>query len=271
MRLGCHTGLVVVGEVVGDATPRTMALGDTPNIAARLQGVAAPNTLVIGALTHQLVGGLFACRSLGTPALKGVARRLEVFQVLHESTARTRLEALGSTGLTPLVGRDPRAARCSRRAGLRPSGGRGRAVLVDAARRASESPGWCTRLTEHATQDKRRGSPPARLAVPPGHRLLPVHRPLRARRPPLRPPGVGGGRSCANSRTSSCRADFRSTTALPISASLLSIPLGAGYAPCPTLPPEQQKQQTLRALLTILRRGAARAAGAVRRRRPALG
>ena len=106
VRLGCHTGLVVVGDEVGGTGHDDMVLGDTPNIAARLQGVAAPNTLVIGALTHQLLGGLFACESLGTPPLKGVATPLEVYRVLYESTARTRLDALGATGLTPLVGRD---------------------------------------------------------------------------------------------------------------------------------------------------------------------
>ena len=73
VRLGCHTGLVVVGEVVGESRHELMAMGDTPNIAARLQGVAASNTLVIGAPTHQILGGFFDCRSLGTPPLKGVA------------------------------------------------------------------------------------------------------------------------------------------------------------------------------------------------------
>lgn len=106
VRLGCHTGLVVVGDEVAGTGQDDMVLGDTPNIAARLQGVATPNTLVIGALTHELLGGLFAYESLGTPELKGVTAPIEVYRVLYESTARTRLEALASTGLTPLVGRD---------------------------------------------------------------------------------------------------------------------------------------------------------------------
>jgi hypothetical protein len=87
-----------------------LALGETPNLAARLQGIAAPNTLVISAATSQLLGGFFACQSLGTPLLKGVAQPIEVYQVQYECTARSRLEAAGRTGLTPLVGRaDPRA------------------------------------------------------------------------------------------------------------------------------------------------------------------
>src|SRR5262245_42219666 len=65
VRLGIHTGLVVVGEVGGGARQEQLALGETPNLAARLQGIAAPNTLVISAATFQLLGGFFACRSLG--------------------------------------------------------------------------------------------------------------------------------------------------------------------------------------------------------------
>src|SRR2546426_10107451 len=106
VRLGIHTGLVVVGDVGGGTRQEQLALGETPNLAARLQGIAAPNTLVISAATLPLLGGFFACQSLGTPLLKGVIQPLEVYQVLSESTARSRLEAAGSTGLTPLVGRE---------------------------------------------------------------------------------------------------------------------------------------------------------------------
>jgi len=63
VRLGCHTGLVVVGEVGGGTRQEQLALGETPNLAARLQGMAAPNTLVISAATLQLLGGFFTCQS----------------------------------------------------------------------------------------------------------------------------------------------------------------------------------------------------------------
>src|SRR5689334_15428865 len=106
VRLGCHTGLVVVGNEVGGTGHDDMVLGDTPNIAARLEAIAAPNTLVIGALTHQILGGLFTYESLGTPPLKGVSVPIQAYQVLYESTARTRLEALATTGFNTLVGRD---------------------------------------------------------------------------------------------------------------------------------------------------------------------
>ena len=110
VRLGIHTGLVVVGEVGGGARQEQLALGETPNLAARLQGVATPNTVVISAATVPLLGGFFACQSLGTPSLKGLAQPLEVYRVLYESTARSRLEAAGSAGLTPLVGREQEVA-----------------------------------------------------------------------------------------------------------------------------------------------------------------
>jgi class 3 adenylate cyclase len=110
VRLGIHTGLVVVGEVGGDTRQEQLALGETPNLAARLQGLAAPNTLVISAATFQLLGGFFACQSVGTPLLKGFPQPLEVYQVLYESMARSRLEAAGASGLTPLVGREPEVA-----------------------------------------------------------------------------------------------------------------------------------------------------------------
>ena len=106
VRLGIHTGLVVVGDVGGGTRQEQLALGETPNVAARLQSIAAPNTLVVSAATFQLLGGFFACQPLGTPLLKGLAQPLAVYRVLYESMARSRLEAVGSTGLTPLVGRE---------------------------------------------------------------------------------------------------------------------------------------------------------------------
>src|SRR5262249_51123268 len=101
-----HTGLVVVGEVGVGTRHEPLALGETPNLAARLQGLAVPNTLVISAATWQLLGGFFACRPLEPLRLPGRGQLLEVYQVLAETTARSRLEAVGRTGLTPLVGRE---------------------------------------------------------------------------------------------------------------------------------------------------------------------
>src|SRR5262245_33380329 len=110
VRLGVHTGLVVVGGAGGGARHEQLALGETPNLAARLQGMAAPNTLVVSAATAQLLGGFFTYQSSGTSVLKGLAQPVEVYQVLQESMARSRLEAAGHTGLTPLVGREQEVA-----------------------------------------------------------------------------------------------------------------------------------------------------------------
>ena len=96
----------MVGDVGGGTRQEQLALGETPNLAARLQGIAAPNTLVISAVTFQLLGGFFVCQPLGTPPLKGLAQPLAVYRVLYESMARSRLEAAGSTGWTLLVGRE---------------------------------------------------------------------------------------------------------------------------------------------------------------------
>src|SRR5512145_3365975 len=115
VRLGIHTGLVVVGEVGGGSRQEQLALGETPNLAARLQGIAAPNTVVISAATHRLVQGYFACQDLGAQTLRGIAESMRVYHVLSESTARSRLEAAGSTGLTPLVGREQEVALLRKR------------------------------------------------------------------------------------------------------------------------------------------------------------
>jgi class 3 adenylate cyclase len=130
IRLGVHTGLVVVGEV-GDSSRQEgpsgpaptqsrqqLALGETPNLAARLQGIAAPNTLVISTATRQLLGGFFACETLGARPVKGFAQPLEVYQVLYESMARSRLEAAGHEPEPPV------AAAGQARRGL-PVAGRG--------------------------------------------------------------------------------------------------------------------------------------------------
>ena len=103
VRVGIHTGLVVIGEVGGAEKHEHLALGNTPNIAARLQSLAVPNTVVVSAVTYQLLQGYFVCESLGMPPLKGVAQPLEIYRVLQASGALSRLEA--AQQLTPLVGR----------------------------------------------------------------------------------------------------------------------------------------------------------------------
>ena len=254
VRLGVHTGLVVVGDVGTGPRQEQLALGETPNLAARLQGIAAPNTLVISATTFQLLGGFFACQPLGTPPLKGQAQPLAVYRVLYESMARSRLEAVGSTGWTPLVGREQeigllleRWARVKDGVGqvvlLSGEAGIGKSRLVQVLKDhvATEPQAWLTPcqcspyyqnsalypwidlLERVALHFEREESPEQKLRKLEGF-LVQYGLPL--------------------------------AEAVPLFAALLSLPLPAAYAPL-MLTPEQQKQQTLQSLLTILRRIAA--------------
>jgi class 3 adenylate cyclase len=106
VRIGIHTGLVVIGEIGSSEKREILALGETPNLAARLQGLAAPDTVVISGITYQLVQGLFDCHDLGPHEVKGISTPLPMYRVLGESTTRSRFEVAVRTGLTPLVGRD---------------------------------------------------------------------------------------------------------------------------------------------------------------------
>ncbi|MBI3756738.1 MAG: AAA family ATPase, partial [Deltaproteobacteria bacterium] len=107
VRIGIHTGLVVAGEMGVDDQPEPLAIvGETPNIAARLQEKAAPNSVVISPATYRLVIGLFACQDLGPQTLKGISTPMSVYRVVGEGAAHSRFEVAVRAGLTPLVGRD---------------------------------------------------------------------------------------------------------------------------------------------------------------------
>jgi class 3 adenylate cyclase/predicted ATPase len=106
VRLGIHTGLVVVGEMGGGGRQEQLALGAVPNVASRIQGRAAPNTLFVSEATYRLVQGYFECQDLGAQTLRGVAEPLHVYRVLSESGVHSRLDVAQTRGLTPLVGRE---------------------------------------------------------------------------------------------------------------------------------------------------------------------
>jgi class 3 adenylate cyclase/predicted ATPase len=107
VRVGIATGVVVVGDLIGEGASQEHAVvGDTPNLAARLQTLAEPGTVVISASTRRLTGGQFEYRDLGPAALKGWAEPLPAWQVLRASGAESRFEAQHETGLKPLLGRD---------------------------------------------------------------------------------------------------------------------------------------------------------------------
>ena len=106
IRIGIATGLVVVGGPISPVDPRQQAaVGETPNLAARLQNLAGPSKVVIDATTRRQIGGLFECQGLGTVEFKGLPGTVPVWQVLSENRVLSQFEALRSTA-TPLVGRD---------------------------------------------------------------------------------------------------------------------------------------------------------------------
>ena len=106
-RVGIATGLVVVGDLIGsgDAQERGI-VGETPNLAARLQGIAEPNRVVIAEGTRRLLGNLFELEDLGPKDLKGIAGPVRAWAALRVSSAEGRFEALHASGLTALVGRE---------------------------------------------------------------------------------------------------------------------------------------------------------------------
>jgi class 3 adenylate cyclase/tetratricopeptide (TPR) repeat protein len=106
MRIGINTGLVVVGKIGDDLRMDYTAVGDTTNLAARLQQLAQPGTVVISEATHKLVAGFFDTRDLGEHAVKGYPEPERVYAVLQARGRRTRLEVAAERGLTPRVGRD---------------------------------------------------------------------------------------------------------------------------------------------------------------------
>src|SRR5208283_5130302 len=105
-RVGIATGLVVVGDLIGSGSAQEQTVvGETPNLAARLQGIAEPNTVVIAEATRKLLGNLFELQDLGAKELKGIAGPVRAWAAVRASSIESRFEALHGSGLTALVGR----------------------------------------------------------------------------------------------------------------------------------------------------------------------
>ena len=129
VRLGIATGLAVVGDLIGEgAAQERGVVGETPNLAARLQALAMPNTLVIAETTRRQIGGLFDLEDLGPQQLAGFGEAQRAWRVLGESGMLSRFEALRSGG-TPLVGRDEEVGLLIRR-WQQAKTGEGRVVLI---------------------------------------------------------------------------------------------------------------------------------------------
>ncbi len=129
-RVGIATGLVIVGDLIGHgAAQEQTVVGETPNLAARLQALAEPETVVIAAGTRRLIGNLFEYRDLGTVEVKGIAAPVPAWQVLRPSAVASRFEALHGSALAPLIGRDEEIDLLLRR-WARAKVGDGQVVLI---------------------------------------------------------------------------------------------------------------------------------------------
>ena len=129
-RVGIATGLVVVGDLIGEGSAQEQSVvGETPNLAARLQALAEPDAVVIAAGTRRLVGDLFEYRDLGAVEVKGIAEPVPAWQVLRPSIVESRFEALRGSTLSPLIGRDEEIDLLLRR-WARAKSGDGQVVLI---------------------------------------------------------------------------------------------------------------------------------------------
>jgi len=156
-RVGIATGLVVVGDLIGEGSAQEQSVvGETPNLAARLQALAEPDAVVIATGTRRLVGDLFEYRDLGAVEVKGIAAPVPAWQVLRPSVVASRFEALRGSALTRLVGRDEEIDLLLRR-WARAKAGDGQVVLV------SGEPGIGKSRLTAALEERLRAEPHLRL------------------------------------------------------------------------------------------------------------
>ena len=247
-RVGIATGLVVVGDLIGSGQAQERGIvGETPNLAARLQGVAEPNMVVIAEGTRKLLGNLFDLEDLGQKELKGIAAATRAFAVLRAGSAESRFEALHAGGLTALVGREEETELLLRR-WSKAKGGEGQVVLLSGEAGIGKS-----RLTAALLE---------RLADEPYTRLRYFCSPQHTDSAFY--PIIGQMRRAAGlarDDTASVRLDkldaliAQSSASLPqdaaLFAELLSLPNDGRY-PALNLAPEQRRQKTLEALWSQL-------------------
>ena len=249
VRIGIHTGLVVVGEIGSGERREQLAVGETTNIAARLQNLAKPNTVVISVSSYRLVEGFFACRPLGFQSLRGITRPLETYRVLRQSRARNRLDAAKAamTGLTPLVGREEEMRLLSAR-WVQAKEGKGQVLLLSGEAGIGKS-----RLTQ-VFREQLTGEPHLWLSChcSPYYRntaLYPLidlfQRLLRFKE------DDSPERKLQKLETALDQYDLPRTETIPLFTPLLALPLSEQYPPL-NLSPQRQKQKLLKTMLVIL-------------------
>ena len=253
VRVGIATGLVVVGDLIGvGATQEQTVVGETPNLAARLQALAEPGAVVISSSTRRLTGGLFDYRDLGTVALKGFSEMIPAWQVLGASAAESRFKALRAS-TTPLVGRDEEIDLLLRR-WQQAKGGEGSVVLL------SGEPGIGKSRIAETMLERLSGEPYTRLRqfCSPHHQdtalypsIMQLERAAGFRRDDT------DEQRLTKLETVLALAGHDLGEAVPLLAGLLSIPTGDRY-PALDLSPQKRKEKTLHALLTQLEGLAAR-------------
>ncbi|WP_024520214.1 AAA family ATPase [Bradyrhizobium sp. Tv2a-2] len=245
VRIGIATGLVVVGDLTGSGEAQERGVvGETPNLAARLQTLAQPGTVLIAPSTRRLTSGHFDYRELGGLALKGFDELLTAWQVLSERAVESRFEAHHEIGLTPLIGREEELEllRCCQRQAEK---GEGRVLLL-----LGEAGIGKSRLTR-ALLDGLASEPHLRLRYfcSPHHRnsaLSPVINQIEHAAGFLRQDP--GERKLAKLDAMLARVAAE-PEAVDLIADLLSLP---ARRPAPELSPQQRKEKTLAALLAQL-------------------
>jgi class 3 adenylate cyclase/predicted ATPase len=254
VRLGVHTGLVVIGDVGAGAHHEALALGETPNVAARLQHLAEPNTLLISATTQQLVAGYFRCKALGAHTLSGLAQPMEVYRVLGTSGMQSRLQVAATHGLTPLVGRAQEVGLLTE-CWTRVTEGLGQVVLLTGEAGIGKSR-LVQVLKTHVTDA---GQPWLEAQGSPYYQHTALYPLIEV---VLRcllhvEPEASAAQKVQHLEVFLVQQGLALTELMPLLAPLLSLPLPVTYAPVQGSP-EQQRQQTLHALLRLVLHLAAR-------------
>ena len=248
VRLGIHTGPVVVGDIGGGGRHEQLALGETPNIAARLEGLAAPNTVVISPVTARLVRQTFVLEDLGASALKGVAEPMAVWRVLGRRTP-SRHDDEATPNRTPfLVGRDEELGLLRRR-WEQSKEGLGQVVLLSGAAGLGKS----SLVAALRAQVGREGYARLTLRCSPYHTnsaLYPVIEHLQQVLQFERtdPPETKLAKLEQGLQT--CRLPREEV--VPLFGALLAVPLPAERYPARSVSPQQQRQQTQDALVAWL-------------------